>query len=92
MTIVYEYIEAFVTYTADMIIWAFIPHCIFSNWTLVESGSLTKASLFRTFFQVWLEKTGEYMVGAAGEVHLQRCLTDLEERWVMPMRNSFRKK
>uniref|UniRef100_A0A2P2I1I5 Elongation factor-like 1 n=1 Tax=Hirondellea gigas TaxID=1518452 RepID=A0A2P2I1I5_9CRUS len=31
--------------------------------------------------QVWLEKSGEYMIGAAGEVHLQRCLTDLEERY-----------
>lgn len=31
--------------------------------------------------QVWIESSGEYMVGAAGEVHLQRCLKDLEERY-----------
>ncbi|KAF2366380.1 Transcription factor GTP-binding domain [Trinorchestia longiramus] len=31
--------------------------------------------------EIWLESSGEYMVGAAGEVHLQRCLSDLQEKY-----------
>ncbi|XP_018015022.1 elongation factor-like GTPase 1 [Hyalella azteca] len=31
--------------------------------------------------QVWLESSGQYMIGAAGEVHLQRCLSDLQDKY-----------
>ena len=34
------------------------------------------------FFQkVSLQKSGEYVIVTAGEVHLQRCIADLQERY-----------
>ena len=32
-------------------------------------------------FQVVLQDNGEYVLVTAGEVHLQRCIDDLEERY-----------
>jgi len=33
------------------------------------------------FVEVSIEESGEYVVGAAGEVHLETCLKDLRERF-----------
>lgn len=33
--------------------------------------------------QVLIQETGEHVLVTAGEVHLQRCLDDLRERYVM---------
>ena len=32
--------------------------------------------------EVYVQETGEHVVVAAGEVHLERCLDDLRKRWV----------
>lgn len=33
------------------------------------------------YFQIRFEDSGEYVILTAGEVHLQRCIRDLEERY-----------
>lgn len=39
--------------------------------------------------QVALQSTGEYVIVTAGEIHLQRCLDDLQERYAgVPIRSS----
>lgn len=35
--------------------------------------------------QVFLQETGEHVLVSAGEVHLQRCLDDLKERYIFFM-------
>lgn len=39
--------------------------------------------------QVALQDTGEYVIVTAGEIHLQRCIDDLQERYAgVPIRSS----